>query len=201
VSPYVGLFGTVWGIMIAFVGLSSVRQATLAQVAPGHRRGADRHRDGAVRRDPPVVGYNRYTHDIDRLATAWKAHGGVFQHPAASGNQGGLIHGAHRKQVAQITFVPMIDVMLVLLVIFMVTRLHQSRPGRAAERRQTSQTPAQPLEVIIKASGEYVLKKSRHWRTRTGITKRELAPNSPRCTARAGSAGGHRADKSVRYEE
>ena len=51
VSPYVGLFGTVWGIMNSFRGLANVAQATLAQVAPGHRRGADRDRDGSVRGD------------------------------------------------------------------------------------------------------------------------------------------------------
>ena len=51
VSPYVGLFGTVWGIMLAFQGLATVAQATLAQVARRHRRGADRHRHGAVLRD------------------------------------------------------------------------------------------------------------------------------------------------------
>ena len=50
VSPYVGLFGTVWGIMLAFRNLSSVAQATLAQVAPGHCRGPDRHRHGPVSR-------------------------------------------------------------------------------------------------------------------------------------------------------
>ena len=52
VSPYVGLFGTVWGIMHAFIGLSNMTQVTLATVAPGHRRGAGRHRDRPVRGDP-----------------------------------------------------------------------------------------------------------------------------------------------------
>jgi biopolymer transport protein TolQ len=56
ISPYVGLFGTVWGIMISFQGLANVKEATIATVAPGHFRGADRHRDGPVRRDPGGVG-------------------------------------------------------------------------------------------------------------------------------------------------
>ena len=51
VSPYVGLLGTVWGIMNAFRGLANVQQATLAAVAPGHRRSADRHRHRPVRGD------------------------------------------------------------------------------------------------------------------------------------------------------
>ena len=51
VSPYVGLFGTVWGIMNAFRGLQNVSQATLGAGSAGYRRGADRHRDRALRRD------------------------------------------------------------------------------------------------------------------------------------------------------
>ncbi|MDZ7585781.1 MAG: protein TolQ [Thiobacillus sp.] len=68
VSPYVGLFGTVWGIMIAFMGLSSVAQATLAQVAPGIAEALIATAMGLFAAIPAVVAYNRYTHDIDRLA-------------------------------------------------------------------------------------------------------------------------------------
>ena len=68
VSPYVGLFGTVWGIMIAFLGLSSVAQATLAQVAPGIAEALIATAMGLFAAIPAVVGYNRFTHDIDRLA-------------------------------------------------------------------------------------------------------------------------------------
>ncbi len=68
VSPYVGLFGTVWGIMIAFMGLSSVAQATLAQVAPGIAEALIATAMGLFAAIPAVVSYNRYTHDIDRLA-------------------------------------------------------------------------------------------------------------------------------------
>lgn len=68
VSPYVGLFGTVWGIMIAFMGLASVSQATLAQVAPGIAEALIATAMGLFAAIPAVVAYNRYTHDIDRLA-------------------------------------------------------------------------------------------------------------------------------------
>jgi len=68
VSPYIGLFGTVWGIMIAFLGLSSVAQATLAQVAPGIAEALIATAMGLFAAIPAVVGYNRYTHDIDRLS-------------------------------------------------------------------------------------------------------------------------------------
>jgi biopolymer transport protein TolQ len=69
VSPYVGLFGTVWGIMNAFRGLSSVGQATLAHVAPGIAEALVATAMGLFAAIPAVVAYNRYAHDIDRLAT------------------------------------------------------------------------------------------------------------------------------------
>jgi biopolymer transport protein TolQ len=68
VSPYVGLFGTVWGIMNAFRGLSNVGQATLAHVAPGIAEALVATAMGLFAAIPAVVAYNRYTHDIDRLA-------------------------------------------------------------------------------------------------------------------------------------
>ena len=68
VSPYVGLFGTVWGIMLAFQGLATVAQATLAQVAPGIAEALIATAMGLFAAIPAVVSYNRYTHDIDRLS-------------------------------------------------------------------------------------------------------------------------------------
>jgi biopolymer transport protein TolQ len=68
VSPYVGLFGTVWGIMLAFQGLATVAQTTLAQVAPGIAEALIATAMGLFAAIPAVVGYNRYTHDIDRLS-------------------------------------------------------------------------------------------------------------------------------------
>ena len=68
VSPYVGLFGTVWGIMNAFRGLANVQQATLASVAPGIAEALIATAIGLFAAIPAVVAYNRYSHDIDRLA-------------------------------------------------------------------------------------------------------------------------------------
>ena len=68
VSPYVGLFGTVWGIMHAFRSLSNVQQATLAQVAPGIADALIATAIGLFAAIPAVVAYNRFSHDIDRLA-------------------------------------------------------------------------------------------------------------------------------------
>jgi len=69
VSPYVGLFGTVWGIMNAFRGLANVQQATLASVAPGIAEALVATAIGLFAAIPAVVAYNRFAHEIDRLST------------------------------------------------------------------------------------------------------------------------------------
>jgi biopolymer transport protein TolQ len=73
VSPYVGLFGTVWGIMNAFRGLANVQQATLAAVAPGIAEALIATAIGLFAAIPAVVAYNRYSHDIDRLAIRFES--------------------------------------------------------------------------------------------------------------------------------
>jgi biopolymer transport protein TolQ len=73
VSPYVGLFGTVWGIMHAFRSLANVQQATLAQVAPGIAEALVATAIGLFAAIPAVVAYNRYSHDIDRLSIRFES--------------------------------------------------------------------------------------------------------------------------------
>lgn len=73
VSPYVGLFGTVWGIMNAFRGLANVQQATLAAVAPGIAEALIATAIGLFAAIPAVVAYNRYSHDIDRIAIRFES--------------------------------------------------------------------------------------------------------------------------------
>jgi biopolymer transport protein TolQ len=73
VSPYVGLFGTVWGIMHAFRSLANVQQATLAQVAPGIAEALVATAIGLFAAIPAVVAYNRYSHDIERLANRFES--------------------------------------------------------------------------------------------------------------------------------
>ena len=68
VSPYVGLFGTVWGIMHAFTGLASMQQVTLATVAPGIAEALVATAIGLFAAIPAVVAYNRFARDIDRTA-------------------------------------------------------------------------------------------------------------------------------------
>ena len=68
VSPYVGLFGTVWGIMHAFTGLASLQQVTLATVAPGIAEALVATAIGLFAAIPAVVAYNRFARDIDRVS-------------------------------------------------------------------------------------------------------------------------------------
>ena len=68
VSPYVGLFGTVWGIMHAFTGLAGLQQVTLATVAPGIAEALVTTAVGLFSAIPAVVAYNRFARDIDRVA-------------------------------------------------------------------------------------------------------------------------------------
>jgi len=68
VSPYVGLFGTVWGIMHAFTGLASLQQVTLATVAPGIAEALVATAIGLFAAIPAVIAYNRFARDLDRIA-------------------------------------------------------------------------------------------------------------------------------------
>ncbi|HET7363726.1 MAG TPA: protein TolQ [Burkholderiales bacterium] len=73
VSPYVGLFGTVWGIMHAFRNLANVQQATLAQVAPGIAEALVATAIGLFAAIPAVVAYNRYSYDVERLGNRFES--------------------------------------------------------------------------------------------------------------------------------
>lgn len=73
VSPYIGLFGTVWGIMNAFMGLSNVAQATLSQVAPGIAEALIATAIGLFAAIPAVIAYNRFATSVDRLSIRYES--------------------------------------------------------------------------------------------------------------------------------
>jgi biopolymer transport protein TolQ len=73
ISPYVGLFGTVWGIMSAFSGLGNVQQATLAMVAPGISEALVATAIGLFAAIPAVVAYNRFADQVGRLEIRFDA--------------------------------------------------------------------------------------------------------------------------------
>ena len=73
VSPYVGLFGTVWGIMHAFRGLANMSTATLSAVAPGIAEALVATAIGLFAAIPAVVAYNRFAHDVDRISVRFES--------------------------------------------------------------------------------------------------------------------------------
>jgi len=77
-SPYVGLFGTVWGIMNAFRGLANVQQATLASVAPGIAEALVATAIGLFAAIPAVVSYNRFSAQADSLLASYETFADEF---------------------------------------------------------------------------------------------------------------------------
>jgi biopolymer transport protein TolQ len=73
ISPYVGLFGTVWGILTSFIALGAVQQATLAQVAPGIAEALIATAIGLFAAIPAVIAYNRYAEQATRLEARYDA--------------------------------------------------------------------------------------------------------------------------------
>jgi biopolymer transport protein TolQ len=71
-SPYVGLFGTVWGIMNSFRNLGTVQQATIAHVAPGIAEALIATAMGLFAAIPAVIAYNRYSNKVERLVTRYE---------------------------------------------------------------------------------------------------------------------------------
>ena len=90
VSPYVGLFGTVWGIMHSFLALANQQQATLAAVAPGIAEALIATAMGLVAAIPAVVAYNHFSAAVDRLLHSYDAFSDEFS---------GILHRkAHSKE-------------------------------------------------------------------------------------------------------
>lgn len=73
VSPYVGLLGTVWGIMVSFQSLSQTGQATIAMVAPGISEALVATAMGLFAAIPAVIAYNRYNYALERLSNRFEA--------------------------------------------------------------------------------------------------------------------------------
>ena len=71
ISPYVGLFGTVWGIMIAFQGLANVKEATIAMVAPGISEALIATAMGLFAAIPAVWAYNRFSTKLERISVRY----------------------------------------------------------------------------------------------------------------------------------
>lgn len=71
ISPYIGLFGTVWGIMNSFIALGAVQQATLAMVAPGIAEALIATAMGLFAAIPAVMAYNRFSHSVEKIENSY----------------------------------------------------------------------------------------------------------------------------------
>lgn len=71
ISPYIGLFGTVWGIMNSFIALGAVQQATLAMVAPGIAEALIATAMGLFAAIPAVMAFNRFSHSVEKLENTY----------------------------------------------------------------------------------------------------------------------------------
>ncbi|NMP16762.1 protein TolQ [Thalassotalea sp. Y01] len=71
ISPYIGLFGTVWGIMNSFIALGAVQQATLAMVAPGIAEALIATAMGLFAAIPAVMAFNRFSHSVEKLENSY----------------------------------------------------------------------------------------------------------------------------------
>ncbi|OBP15841.1 protein TolQ [Rheinheimera sp. SA_1] len=92
ISPYIGLFGTVWGIMTSFIALGAVQQATLAMVAPGIAEALIATAIGLFAAIPAVIAYNRFSHRVEQLENAYanfvEEFSNILHRQAVSGGDG-----------------------------------------------------------------------------------------------------------------
>jgi len=98
-SPYVGLFGTVWGIMHSFQGLASVKQATIATVAPGISEALVATAMGLLAAIPAVIFYNRFASRVDQQVTAMHTFADEFS--SLLYRQAHKIHQAAKAEAAR----------------------------------------------------------------------------------------------------
>ena len=164
VSPYVGLFGTVWGIMNSFRALGNVDSATLSLVAPGIAEALIATAMGPVRRDSG--GYRLQPLRQSRGQSRSEVPGlpGRERDAASRARPFGPGREMKRRLVNEINVVPYIDVMLVLLVIFMITAplltqgIRVDLPRLAAEPLpQELIRDNRPLVVTVDAQGQMYL--------------------------------------------
>ncbi len=107
ISPYVGLFGTVWGIMSAFASLGNVQQATLSMVAPGISEALIATAFGLFAAIPAVIAFNRYADQVGRLEMRYDAFteefSSILQRHAARGPDRPAVGGAAAAHGAVLT--------------------------------------------------------------------------------------------------
>ena len=182
-GPFIGLFGTVWGIMTSFQSIAASKNTSLAVVAPGIAEALFATAIGLVAAIPATIFYNKFVvrgeqagaaagglrrrirRDpvaADRRARRMSAHGCVASAVAASGGPsiGGKRRHRRRTVMSEINVTPMVDVMLVLLIIFMVSAplLTVGVPIDLPQTQAKSlDQDKEPLTVSVNDKGEVFL--------------------------------------------
>ena len=132
VSPFVGLFGTVWGIMNSFQSIAESKNTSLAVVAPGIAEALFATALGLAAAIPAVIAYNKFAGDLERVGGGLKTFAQEFStllacHPDEGAALMGMSvnrrggSGRRHRPMGEINVTPFVDVMLVLLIVFMVT--------------------------------------------------------------------------------
>ncbi len=163
-APFIGLFGTVWGIMHSFSAIAASKNTSLAVVAPGIAEALFATAIGLVAAIPAVLAYNKISTDLARFAARLEGFGTEFgailsrqseerAEPWRCSSAAAARAGRYRP-LAEINVTPLVDVMLVLLVIFMITAplmtsgVNVDLPKASASRsrrRRTRSPSASPL--------------------------------------------------------
>jgi biopolymer transport protein TolQ len=98
ISPYIGLFGTVWGIMNSFIALGGQQQATLSMVAPGIAEALIATAMGLFAAIPAVIAYNRFSHQVEKLENSY---GNFMEEFSSILHRQALSPGSNTSQSAQ----------------------------------------------------------------------------------------------------
>ena len=139
-GPFVGLFGTVWGIMTSFQSIAASKNTSLAVVAPGIAEALFATAIGLIAAIPATIFYNKFVSEVNRQAQRLEGFADEFSailsrqidergrrgpewRSAGGAHSGAFGKRRHRRNpvMSEINVTPMVDVMLVLLIIFMVS--------------------------------------------------------------------------------
>ncbi len=171
VSPFIGLFGTVWGIMNSFSAIAARHDTTLAVVRTRHRRGLVRHRHGPARSHSggdflqPLRQRNGALQQSARTVLPTSSRpscpASSMRRPRADGSNASKPRSMRRRRpMAEINVTPFVDVMLVLLIVFMVTAplLTVGVPVDLPKTKaQTLGQDREPLSVSVRRNGSIYL--------------------------------------------
>ena len=174
-GPFIGLFGTVWGIMNSFTAIAGAKDTSIAVVAPGIAEALFATALGLVAAIPAVVFYNKFSNDIATLGVAAREFLArvLGDNLAADRSEDGRHQAGTRwtdgwgnRRVksrfaprSEINVTPFVDVMLVLLIIFMVAAplMTVTVPVNLAQSDAKPKTDAAPLTITVTGDGKIYL--------------------------------------------